>query len=584
MGRLNKILFVSLLFISLVGLYAGDISAINPQEEIDIKAFSDFRKEKGLRNLEPQSITLISLGLRALRDGKREKAIFYFKSAASLSPDLPQSYIHLARTSFSFTTDGLTETIGYIMDAWRALRNNFWWSFRISGNLLITLYLSIYLSLIISIIIMLVPRFNLYIHDIHEDKRRFFLLLPPVILVFFGPVFSILACLLPFWLYLKKREKYLLYAMFLAVAIMIPVAPLLSSFFGASANVKLRNIININSGLYTGDTVYLLEEGGDYETTFTYALDLKRKGHYKKAIKVYESLLGKYGRTADAKIYNNIANCYVGLNDNKTALQYYNKALQTEELASTYYNLSQMYREFFDFKKGEEFYNKALSVDSDRVSLFLGLRGTTVNSFVVDEILSVGELWSLAFRTTSSSAQGHLKKMLSFTNKWISYLILILLIIALNLYERMTPLFAYRCVKCGSIQCGHCEKKLSRGNMCHLCYSALTDITTLRVRERLSRIVQIHRYTDDRMQRIKLLTLFLPGSGHIYYGWIVQGFLIMFFFILFLITAIVWTYFNPSVGMTDLAKTFRWFSLAGLILIYITSVFYVFRKVPGRWH
>jgi tetratricopeptide (TPR) repeat protein len=584
-GRLNNIFFIIVFFISASLLFAKNLPESKSQTVIDIKAFSDFRKEKGLRNLEPQSITLISMGLEALRKGRREEAISYFKGAASLSPDLPQSYIYLARASFSLTTEGLTQTVGYMRDAWRALRNNFWWSFRTSGNFLIALYLSMYISIILLTIILIVPRFNLYIHDIHEDRRRLILLIPAVVFVFLGPIFGILASILPLWLYLKKNEKYLIYALFLIVAIMIPLVPFLSSFFGASANVTLRNIININSGLYTGDTVYLLKGKDDYETAFTYALDLKRKGHYKEAIEVYESLLGKYGRIADAKLYNNIANCYVGLNDNETALQYYTKALQITELASTYYNLSQMYREFFDFKKGEKFYSKALSVSPEKVHLFTGLRGTTVNSFVVDEILSIGELWALAFRTTSSgSSSGHLGKMLSFTNKWVSYFILILTIIAINIYERMTHVFAYRCVRCGTIQCSHCEKKLARGDMCHLCYSALTDITSLKVKERLSRIVQIHRYREDRIQKVKLMTLLLPGSGHLYYGWTIQGFLIMFFFIFLLITALIWTYFNPSVAMIDAAKLFRWVSLIGLALIYIITVADVFRKVPRRWH
>jgi tetratricopeptide (TPR) repeat protein len=580
--RRNKTLLVLVLFFIVGMVSAGDLFGEDkPTNIVDIKAFSDFRKEKGLRNLEPQSITLISKGLVALENGRTEEAIAYFKAAASLSPDLPQSYIYLARTSFSFTTEGLTQSIGYIRDAWRAIRNNFWWSFRTSGNFLIALYLSLYISIIILVIILVASRFNLYIHDIHEDRRRLYLLIPPVVFVFLGPIFGILASLLPFWLYLKKDERYLVYAIFIVVAVMIQLAPFLSSFFNASANVRLRNIININSGLYTGDTVYLLKGGDDYETAFTYALDLKRKGHYRKAIEVYQSLLGKYGRTADAKLYNNIANCYVGLNDNEMALKYYTKALQTSKLASTYYNLSQMYREFFDFKKGEEFYNMALSISPEKVRLFTGLRGTTVNSFVVDEILSVGELWSLAFRSTSS--EGHLGKMLSFTNKKISYLILVLILIAFNVYERKAQVFAYRCVMCGAVQCGHCERKLARGDMCHLCYSALTDITSLRVKERIARTVQIHRYREDRIQMVKLLSLILPGSGHLFYGWTIQGFLIMFFFVFLLIVAFIWTYFIPSVAMSDAARVFRWVSLSGLILLYTITLFNVFRKVPRRW-
>lgn len=592
MRVLNKISLWFVFLLSIGLLPADGISAIDDgsssQTEINIKAFSDLRKEKGLRNLEPQSIILISKGLDALKKGKSEEAISYFEDASSLSPDLPQSYIYLAKVNFSFTTNGLIQTIGYLKDAWMAFLNNFWWSFRTAGNFLIALYLSVYISIIALVIFMIIPRLNLYIHDIHEDKRRLFLLIPPVIFVVFGPIFGILAFILPFWLYLKKKEKFLLYALFLIVAIIISLMPFLSSFLKAPTNITLRNIVNINSGLYTGGTVYLLRDNNDYETTFTYALDLKRKGNYKEAIEIYESLIGKYGNEVDAKLYNNIANCYVGLTDNETALQYYTKVLQTAELASTHYNLSQMHREFFDFRKGEEYYSKALSISPAKVRFFTGLRGTTVNSFVVDEILSIGELWSLAFRATSSNiSSGNPGKILPFTNitnKWVSYFILLLIVVLIGIYERLSRVFAYKCVRCGSIQCSHCEKKLIRTNMCHICYSALTDITMLNVKKRISRIVQIHRYREDMMQRLKVMTLLLPGSGHIYYGRTIQGFFIMFLFIFLLTSAFMWTYFNPSVSMTDVATLFRWLSLIGLAIVYSITALNIFRKVPKRWH
>lgn len=550
--------------------------------DIDIEAFSDLRKEKGLRNLEPQSIILISKGIDALNKGRKDDAITYFDAAASLSPDLPQSYIYLAKTHFSLSSDGLTQSIGYIRDALRAFLNNFWWSFRTVGNFLIALYISVYISVIMLIIFIIIPRFNLYIHDIHEDKRRLLLLIPSLILLIFGPIFGILAFILPFWLYLGKRERVLIYVVFFVIAIFSQFATSTSVFLNVSTNTTLKDIININSGFYTGSS-YLIKDTRDFESAFTYALDLKRKGRYKDAIEIYNSLIGKYGHGVDARLYNNIANCYVGLNDNETAMKYYTQALQTDELASTYYNLSQMYREFFDFKKGEEYYNKALSISPEKVRLFTGLRGTTVNSFVVDEILNIRELWSLAFRTTTSSS-GDLERALYFTNKWVAYIILSLIIIALITYERMSHTFAYRCVKCGSIQCNHCEKKIVHGNMCHMCYRALADISSLNVKNRITRIVEIQHYREKMMRMMRAMTLIIPGSGYIFMGWTIQGFVVMFIFILLLSIAFMWTYFNPSVAMTDLATLFRWLSLIGVVITYAVTILNVFRKVPKRWH
>jgi len=584
LGRFKRLIswFFVLTLLSEGTVFAVDTPAVSPGN-LEIERFSNFRKEKGLRNLEPQSLILLSKGVDALKGGKREDAIAYFNAAASLSPDLPQPYIYLAKIYLSFSSDGLTQAIGYIRDAVRAYLNNFWWLFKTAGNLIIALYMSLYLSVIIVITLMVIPRFQLYLHDIQEDRKRLLLLLPSLIITILSPLLGILAFILPFWLYLGKKEKRFLYGVFAAVAILAWFATSVSVFLNVSTNTTLKNIININSGFYTGGS-YLVKDTDDFESAFTYALDLKRKGRYKEAIQIYTSLIGRYGHTVDAKLYNNIANCYVGLNDNQTAIKYYNDAIRSHEIASAYYNLSQMFREFFDFKKGEEYYNKALSISPQDVKLFTGLRGTTVNSFVVDEILSMEKLWSRAFRTTKITSSGNLEKVLYRTNRWVFYVMLLLIIIALNIYERMAKVFAYRCVKCGDIYCTHCEKKIVHKNMCHMCHRALNDISSLNVRERTARLVEIQHYRDRVMRRVKIMSILLPGSGHIFAGLVVRGFPIMFTSVFLLYVTFIFTYLNPSIGLVDLS-IFRWFSLTGLAVIYVITVLNIIRKVPEkRWH
>lgn len=595
MEALNRKLRLAVLFllcICILTLFKNTYAANLPIEDsdklllskLDVAALSEVKKEKGLRNLEPHSMALLDRGIRALNDGRKIEAITFFKNSVELSPDLPQSYLYLAKINFSLSPKGLTTTIGYLRDTWKAILNNFWCSFRTAGTLLIGLYLSLYVSIIGLFIVLIISKFPLFMHDVKEDRKKLFLLTPSIILVIFGPVFGIFAFILPFWVYMKKRERVLLYTLFAVTAVIILTAPFFTSFLNAPSDVKLRNIVNINNGLYTGDTMYLLDDSDDYESAFTYAMDLKRKGNYKEAIKVYTGLIGKHGGKADAKIYNNIANCFVGLKDNKTAISYYNKALQTSEIASAYYNLSQINREFFNFTEAQEYYKKALAIEPEKIHSFAEMRGTSVNSFVMDETLSIVELWSLAFKRTSTSPyRGPLERMLSFTNRWISVLLILLIVMAFTAYNKRSSAFAYRCMKCGSIYCDSCEKKLARNDMCNVCYKTLMDITKTSSRERVARIVEIHRHRDDKNQRLKIMTLILPGSGHIFYGWTTYGFFIMFASIFFLNSAFIWTYFIPSVSMTQMAALFRWISVTGFVIIYIITVLNIFRKVPRRW-
>ena len=543
----------------------------------DPDSLSYYKIDNRFSNMEPYSTALIKKGVEALHDNKETEAAAFFQKAIELSPQMPQPYLNMAKATFSFSPKGFIGSVGYVLDAWKALTDNLWWSFKAAGLLLAGIYIALFAAITILIALLAFSRFRIYLHDIIEDRKKIFLMLPPVILVFFGPIFGIFAFTLPFWVYLKKKEKALLYSLFFISAMAILFIPSLSAYLNAHTDATLRSIINTNSGLYTGNAAYFEKGQEDYETLLSYALDKKQKGNYDEAIKAYEILIGK-GK--DAEIYNNIANCYVGLGDYKNAFLYYDKSLKSKELASAYYNLSQLKNELFEFKDADAFYKKSLEVSEEKVASFAIIKGHSAKSSVVDEVIGGDELRSLVFkRASGTTPPSRIGNIFTFVQAPLAIFLLLLITAAVTIYDKKTLSKAFRCQKCGRILCGICEEEeIVEDDICPACFKTLSRITELNPKERMAKKIEINRYRERRNDKLRIMTLFLPGSGHIYFDELIPGFLILFLFLFFIASAFIWGLVMPSVLMAPFAHTITWLSIAGLIIFYFAVVMHILRK------
>jgi tetratricopeptide (TPR) repeat protein len=590
---LNKNLFLFFLTLSLCFAFPQNTVTAEtaekrfPQKNIqnsnlyDFSYLEEFRDEQGLKNLEPHSVALINRGVKALDEDKTEEAILLFNSARTLSPDLPLPYLYLAKAHFSFSQDGFYSTSSFLLESWDAFWGNFWWSFQTSGMVGISFYFSLYISIVVFSAVLIASKLNLYMHDVMEDKRKIFLLLPALVLVFFGPAFGLIGFLLPFWIYLKSRERVVLYCCFSLLVLTLLFLPFFSSFLGASQDKPLRDIVRINNGIYTGEATLPSREDKSFESLFLYALDKKRKGNFSESITMYNELLNQ---RQDARIYNNLANCYIGLGDYNSALNYYNKALELSKMASTYYNLSQLSREVFKFDEAEEFYAQAVNIDPLKVASYKSIKGSSVNSLVVDETLSPRKLWELPReRSHLYKSSRFIGRMFFFINRGFSLVLLLLVIFALFSYGKKVASGAYRCRRCGDIFCSECEKKLLKEDICHTCFKTLVKVSELKSKERIERILEIQEYREERNKYLKVLTLIVPGIGHVYYGWTVFGFSLILFFSFFLSASFSWFYFPVPVAMSQTAFFAKWMSVAGLLVVYGFSAEKVLRRIPRRW-
>ncbi len=425
-----------------------------PKLNLDFNNLSEYRAEKGLRNLEPYSLMLINRGCKAYNEKKEKETIILLEKAKELSPDLPLPFLFLAGINFSLSSEGLSSASGYLIEAWKAFTNNFRWSFQTAGMLSMSLFLAFYVSVIVFFVTVISTKLRLYIHDIAEDKRNIFFLLPSVFLVFLGPIIGLVGFIFPFWRYIKGKERALVSISIVIILMLIFAAPMVSLFISGLQDRTLQSVVKINEGFYTGETLEIPKSGESYEAAFAEALSLKRKGYYNEAIALYKELLDK---KEDARIYNNLANAYIGLGNNDMAMNFYEKALQIKKMASIYFNVSQIYREKFDFNNAKEFYLKAMDIDPEKVSFYNSVKGITANRFVMDETFDSKELWLIAFQWPQYDKS--IGGMLSFLNREFSVVLIFLMLLALYASDKYIPAGAYRCKRCGKTHCSKCEKK-----------------------------------------------------------------------------------------------------------------------------
>ena len=343
----------------------------------------------------------------------------------------------------------------------------------------------------------------------------------------------------------------------------------------ALSSSPLKAIVEVNESKDNTYALTALKNSDDYPSLFSYALALKREGHYDEAVAVYQKLLQK---RPDPKVYVNLGNCYVGLKNMEEAIASYLKALEIKPLASAYYNLSQISRENLDFQKGDEYFKQALAINRDAVTGYRSIYSRNPNRFVVDETLPFSELWDLALvNTGNASAFGTSVLPPSFLSG--AALLLVMLNFLLNTVIREK---AYRCKRCNTILCPRCEHRLTWGSMCQACYASIVKLDELEVKERVSRLLSIYEHQKRRRNIMKILSFLMPGVPQIYAGKILSGLLFLWPFLFFLILPFTNRIFAGG-GLLFAHSFFTWAAIFFAGLIYIISNIITRQRIVKGW-
>lgn len=554
MKRLIVLLFLYLLFI--------------PSLSFGEDLYED-QLNRGIRNSEPYSYLLIK---QSKADNAKTKTIL--KEALRYSPDLPAVYFELSKDSFSLRPERLFESVDYMLLGIEAYKRNFWWLFMMTSSLLTSVILSFIISMLILIIIRLPKDIPLLSHDIKEVRTKVLLLLVLVFTVF-GPLYLLGGLLIIISFYLKKWDRIVVYLYLLFLLVSPWVFNAVSMSFSTPVSGELRAVVQVNESKGNTYALSLLKGKDNPVELFSYALALKREGRYYEAIDLYKKLIAV---KPDPRTYNNLANCYVAMNDLEQAKEFYKKSIELKPLPSALYNLSQAYRETLDFDKGEEYFIAAQSLDQNAVSRFWAIFSRNPNRLVIDESLPISTLWEYSKGKTIHTSQMGLSTVPPIIMPIIALLMAALYYVLDNRFKNR----AYRCKRCGKILCNQCEKHILWGHMCLQCYRSLVKLDELDAKERIARILIVYEYRKKRRDIIKIMSAIVPGSGQIYAGSVLYGFLILWPFLFFLFIPIM-----NSIFVVEMSHfSHLWLNISSLFLVlvvYFISNMMTRRRLAKGW-
>jgi tetratricopeptide (TPR) repeat protein len=524
---------------------------------------------RGIRDSEAYSLLLIE---QARTAGAQKMNLL--RKAMEYSPDLPAVYFELSKESFSFTPDGVFQTIDYMLQGIAAYQRNFWWLFMLVASLFLSGVISFFVAVSLVVVVRLPRDVPLFSHDVKEDRTSALLLLVLLFAVL-GPLYLPAALLMIIGLYMKRWDRLIIYLYLLFLLISPWIFKSVSTVFDAPASGELKAVVQVNESKGNRYALSVLQGRENAVDLFSYALALKREGGYGEAIKIYDRLIGI---KPDARLYNNLANCYVGLNDIEKAKGLYLKSIEQKPLPVALYNLSEVYRETLDFEKGEEYFLAARKIDGNAVSRFRAVFGRNPNRFVIDEGLSISDLWEYARSKTAGNSTLGLSVLPPTFTPGVAVLLAVLFF-AISRQARTT---AYRCNRCGSILCNRCEKHILWGHMCLQCYRSLVKLDELDAKERIARILAVYGHQKKRRDIIKSISFIVPGGGRIYAGNVLTGFVFLWPFLFFILIPVMHSFFVMEMsGFSGF-----WINAGALFcaaVVYLISVMTTKRRLARGW-
>lgn len=522
---------------------------------------------RGLRNNSPYSYLLYKKA-----EAEPSKRTALIAEASKHSPDVPAYYFKLSWASLSFSPERAYNSIVYLAEGINAYKRSFWWSVSIGGLSLISALLAFLAALFVLIAVRVRLDLELLRHDLREDRKAMIQVFVLAAASLLGPVFFAAGVLFMLGIYMRKPDRLIVYATLLAIALSPFILGLADRFFSLQSPA-VKAIVAVNEGRDNSYAIRMLEGRGDFPSRFSYAVALKREGRYEEASGILRELISE---TEDPRAYVSLGNCFVAMGDMEAAKTLYMKAHEIRPSATALYNLSQIYRAKFDYPKGDEYYVLAKGLDRELVIRYTAISSTNANRLVMDETLTMGELWNY-------EPPGDRPKLNPFpTGPSFPALAALAMMAVFYFHSRGLKHRAYKCSKCGITLCGRCSKDVLWGNMCHDCYRSVVKPDSKEPKERVSRLLAIYELQSKKRDIIRVLSFLPPGIAHIYAGRLLPGLFLLWAFLF----PVLFLLLNPlfSTGLAGFSH--GWLALPFVLFIavlYYLSNSSVRRRLERGW-
>jgi tetratricopeptide (TPR) repeat protein len=507
-----------------------------------------FCEEEGIRRLEHLGGALVAEAHRFHEEGNHDHALTALAFADAFDPDRPQ--IHVARATVLWRSGG--ETLAAARELLRALKASAIGSARDLSLLPRLLFMIGLACIAVSLAfagLMLLRHQAPMRHEAEEWAAGFlsqpwpeiagWALLALPLIVWFGTGWAALYWLVIAFRFMSRREKLATVCVLLAGALTVPAYAAAVGLYGTSANPAVRTTITSVGGEYDPDRIVRLRRlvaahPDDPVYRFLLAGLYKNGRYFEEAFEEYKAVLELDPSFVPALI--NIGNIFHTTGQYAAAITQYHDALALEpDSVLAHFNLHLTQSESFHFKEAEQSLQRARTIDADRVADLLdGSSDYDDRAAAQDATLSMVSVWeaalggrSLADGAVRQASVASLLRPGQFVNALAIVCIGALLgCIALAVATGRAPL-ARRCIRCGRSFCHRCKRQREAHEYCGQCLHLYVLRDGLAPETKARKLFEVGRH-ERRTRRVRrLLSLPLPGSGHVLRGKTGTGLLLL---------------------------------------------------------
>ena len=509
-------------------------------------AFREVRRlriERNVRSLEPFALARVADGVEALAAGDAEKASIHFAEAVSLDPHLPDPHFGLAQASLKGGPFGALPAIKEILAGTSARLTSARGRLHLKNVLVASALLALFATTTIFATAMVLRHGSLLRHDFEEafgaDKRSLafgvtaaLLLLPAITFQGWG--------WLPIWwlallfLYMNAVEKGLAAAFALAAVAVGPAVQQLEARLLAQQNPLFRAAMLSVEGEPDTRAIWHLEDAvrnnpDDRDLQYLLGVQYKKAGRYEDAASVYKEIL----RTSptDGIALNNLANVEFAAGEFPAAIARYKQGIDSapaaDVAATFYYNLSLAHLQRFEYQPAQEARSQADRIASGLIRGYDNRWKYDKGDYaVVDLNLGDQQAWAKFAgrregiggknvagdpepRAGSDGARAYLNRFTAVP------LVFALVVFALGRW-RGSKAFTTRCLKCGTPFCRRCHLGVVAGGLCTQCHHLFVVRDGVSGPARNQKLLEVQKEDTRRDRVFRLLSLTVPGSGHLY--------------------------------------------------------------------
>jgi tetratricopeptide (TPR) repeat protein len=499
-----------------------------------VSAALAFMQREGLRSAPEIAAAFLAEGRRARRDGDDSGAVESFRLSLRFDPDRADTRLALAAVLLSGTHE-IGEGLRTLAQGVKALLTDPETIFLMGGAMLMILYLGACAGLGVALVLIALRGTRAFAHDLQERLTRRaagsaatplawgIVALPLILPIPFTWVLGFWAALIFGYLHGADRIVVvaalgsLLFAGFFGAAVAWhvetatdPAARALLQAGRAGADLRYEDALKEAARAHPEDPIYPFLLGGAYRVA----------GRFDESMAMYEHVIEIDPRNARAMV--NLGNLHALRQEFAVAQGLYKKASETDPtLLLAHYDSHLAHLETFNMESADEELRRARQVDDAMTSRLVAqaeARGAT-RRMPQDCDVSPRELWARAFQLRRPAAtRSFLAPALLNPTAIGAFSGLLAAFLVPGLFLAPRSGGAGLCRRCGRAFCRRCQMTTKHPEHCAQCVHLfiVRDGLAPSVRDRkMAEVVGYHRrvYLATR-----LLTLVLPGSGHVVGG------------------------------------------------------------------